>query len=247
MSAISSTRTIDPLPRRAPLDGAQVDLGLARGRDAVQQQRAAVARRRLDRPERVGLVVGEGGGASRAGASPPTVSSARVAGARASSAMTPSAAMRRRVGMVVPAARHGSAAPWELASARTAATTRRRALPGSGPPAARAAVRRGRAPVGGGDRSLPAGAAAGALGAGRQHRPQAGGGRRQVVAGRPERGVQQVCRHRRGVDDARERRQAALVGRRAPAGDDAQHAPPPQRARGQRPGTAAVSSAAGTA
>ncbi len=92
-------------------DRAQVDLGLARAGHAVQQQRPALAHRADGRLERLRLVGRERpGGSSRAGAGPPTDSSARAAGARASRAMIPSAAMRRSVGIVVPAARHSSAA-----------------------------------------------------------------------------------------------------------------------------------------
>ena len=248
MRAISGTRTIAPRPRaRACLDGAQVDLGLARAGHPVQQQRPAVAHRGDDRGQGIGLVGGEDRRlVGRRSEAADRLEGACPTGARASRAMTPSAAIRRSVGIVVAAARHSSAAAMlPPASARAAATARRRGLPGSGAPAGQ----RGRQPgrrARGRRRQDPLAAPAapkGAVRPGRQDQLQAGGDRRDVVARDPEGELEQVARNGRRVDDAREGREPALVGRRAAAGDDAEHAtsvragrprappaPPPRRA-----------------
>ena len=221
-------------------DRAQVHLRLARAGDAVQQERPALAQRADDRLEGLRLVGGERRGLVARG----RVAAHRLQGARG-----------RRAGLEGDHAVGGHAAQRRHGRpGRPAQLGRGHRAPGLGQgvghgpppgapgrsraPRASAAVRRGAAPAGGVARAHSPSRAApqGAVGAGRQHQLQAGRRGRQVVAGGPERELQELGRHRRRVHDARERRQAALVGRRAPADDHPQHASAAQRARHQRPG-----------
>ncbi len=191
VSAISGTRTIDPRPRAARLGhGPQVDLGLARARHPVQQQRPAVVHRRdRPRPERLGLVAGEGG---------------RLVALGRAAADRLEGPGRGRAGLEVdgPRPRPSAAAsawwcrPPGTGRRRPSRRRRRRAPPprrggggcrGRAPRRARAAVRRGAAPRRRGHQRATRRPAPPqrAVGARRQHQLQAGGGRREVVAGGP--------------------------------------------------------------
>ena len=231
-------------PGRADLgDRPQVDLGLARPGHPVQQQRAAVAHRPAHALERLALVGGELGR---------DVGRRRLAAHRAQRAR--GGGLGREgdgpVGRHAPQRRHGrprSAAEVGGGHRATRLRERRRDRPAAGAARLeRAGDQRGRQPLGrtgGRRRQHPVAARAapqGPVGARRQHQLQAGGGGRQVVARRPERELDQLRRDRRRVDHPRQRRQPALVGRRAAPHHHAQHPAAAERARHQGAGHGAV-------
>ena len=225
--------------RPGRLDGLQVDLGLARAGDPVQQQRAPAGRRarrrsrRRPRPARRSAGAGRRAPGGRRRTSRGRSARAPPAPAR----IRPAAAMRRSVGRVVPARRQSSAA-------------------GSSPPPAAEGVedlalggrsrrRRARGRRAAGRR--PAGAARGSSRrpASRRSVPSTPGGstrRRQrasgrlVVARHPAGQVHELRRERRRGHDAGQRRQAALVRRRVAREHDAEHAPRAQGAGHERAG-----------
>ena len=206
-SAISgtSTSTLRPARERA-LGRAQVDLGLARARDAVEQEVAAACLEQL-------LDAGDGGRLvgrqrSRAAASGRRARSGRAAARRART--SPSSARRRTVAAVVPA-RATSSASGSGPSASTASSARRRCVAAGAP---------GRRHPGVARRAH----------ARRKRERERTRRRRAVVGGDPEAQLEHERRDARLLGEPLDDRERALVARRpARLDDDAAHAAARQR------------------